>query len=128
MRLRPRLEALAGATGALSPKQVRLVGGLLDRIDAEHVRVGAILTVAALLNPDGALSDWQVALRLERALLRFKATARKRIVAGQPPTPYEELLWIITGPPRSFEEERRAGCACSARRLHDVLKGDRAVD
>ena len=91
--LGPRLEALATATGCLSPRQVRLVGGMLAEIDRLDRRKTALAASRDSLDPEGELSRWQCALRLEQALVRFDAVSRRRIESGyRTPTRLEIAL------------------------------------
>lgn len=91
MTLRPQLEWLATATGQLSGRQVRLVGGMLAELSRLDRRRAALEAATAILDPDGVLSK-----ALERALRRFDAVSRRRIEAGyRPPTALESALLAL---------------------------------
>lgn len=91
--LGPRLSELASATGTLSPRQIRLVGGMLAEIGRLDRRKTALLAARDALDPASELGNWQVALRLELAIKRLKGQPIKRILAGyRQPTEIEKLL------------------------------------
>jgi hypothetical protein len=99
--LGPRLHRIATATGALSPRQIQMIGGALDAIDALDVRQTALKAILDVLDPQGDVSRWALAQRLEGLLKRFNATARRRIeTGGRPPTALESALLVMidTGP------------------------------
>ena len=91
--LRPRLEAIASATGTLTARQVRLVGGMLTELERLTARQTALDAILATLDPDRDQSTWELAQSLECLLRRVQGVAGRRIVAGhRPPSPLEVAL------------------------------------
>lgn len=93
MELRPQLESLALATGALSPRQLRLVGAALAEIDRLQHRQTAILAAWRLLPVEIASNRWHAAMALETALKRIQGVGMRRILNGhRQPSPLESAL------------------------------------
>lgn len=91
--LGPRLLDLARATGQLSERQVRLVGGVLAELERLEGRKTAILEVLSCLPTEVAANRWQAALAIESGLRRIQGVAGRRITAGhRPPSPLEAAL------------------------------------
>lgn len=74
----PRLLSLATATAALTPGQVKLIGGMLDAIDRQNARRTALEAATAILDPNRELSLTARARLIQAALALFKRY--KRIV------------------------------------------------
>lgn len=90
---RPQLEALAMATGALTPAQVRMIGGMLAEVDRLERRKIALQGALRLLPGEIASNRWHAATAMESALKRIQAVAMRRILAGhRPPSPMESAL------------------------------------
>jgi hypothetical protein len=107
MSLRQPLESLALATGQLTAKQVRLIGDALAEVARMDLRQATLQTARAALDPDGNLSTWQVAIRLESALQRFQGAPLKRVKAGhRRPTALECALLVLLdcGGPQCHEK------------------------
>jgi hypothetical protein len=103
MILAPKLRELATATGMLSARSVRLLGGALAAIEAHEKRLAAVESaIQHLQRDDPSLSLWKCCERLEADLRRFE-TAFKRIQSGNRTlrNGYEECLTTllrISGP------------------------------
>lgn len=113
--LGPQLTALASATGQLTGPQLRLVGGLLERLARLDRRQSALCAACRLLDPKRELSRWSLAIALETALARFAAVGARRVQSGaRPATVLEQhLMVLLSGGARSanrlWEEIRDAG-------------------
>ena len=93
MTLRQPLEQLALATGTLTVRQVRLIGGALAEIDRLERRKTAILAAWRLLPDEIAGNRWHAAMALESGLKRIQGVAGRRILAGyRQPTALESAL------------------------------------
>lgn len=87
----PRLMALASATGQLSPAAVKLIGGMLNRLDVlvdrEAARSAALQVAIAALSAEWAgrvkLSTHRMTQLLAAHLNRFESPAYARILAGK---------------------------------------------
>lgn len=91
--LGPRLLDLASATGALSQRQIRLVGGMLEEIGRLNARKTALLRAVSCLPAEIATNRWQAAQAIEAGLHRVQGVAGRRIAAGhRPPSPLEAAL------------------------------------
>lgn len=99
-----RLRHAATATGFYSGPAIKLLGAMLEKLDADLARQSALRTCNRVLNPSGDRSDWQVALDIHEGMKRLN-----RIRPGRLLTEYEEALTVISQG------------AKSARRLHDEL-------
>ena len=75
--LGPQLTALASATGQLTGPQLRLVGGMLERLARLDRRQSALQAAVVLIRRrDPALALTALARRLSAALLRFERYGR----------------------------------------------------
>lgn len=114
--LGPRLLDLASATGALSQRQIRLVGGMLVELERLEARHAALELILATLDPDGDQSTWELAQRLECLLHRLQGIAGRRIAAGhREPSPLEAAMLDLLA---------QGGPTC-ARKLWEELRESR---
>ena len=99
-----RLRHAATATGCYSGPAIKLLGGMLDKLDADLDRQRALRECMKAYNPDSQLSDWQTAIAIHEGIKRLN-----RIRPGRLLTPLESALTIL------------ADGAQSARRIFDAL-------
>ena len=101
--LGPRLVALASATGQLTGPQIRMVCGMLERLERLNHRQAALQAACAILDPERELSRWSLAIALETALARFAAVGARRVQSrARPATVLEgNLMVLLSGGPRS---------------------------
>ncbi|MBK8185731.1 MAG: hypothetical protein IPK63_23680 [Candidatus Competibacteraceae bacterium] len=91
--LGPRLLDLARATGTLTVRQARLVGGMLVELERLEGRKTALLRAVSCLPTEVAANRWQAALAIESGLRRVQGVAGRRVSAGhREPTPLEVAL------------------------------------
>lgn len=87
------------STGQQLAQRIRLVGAALEAgsipasighrlamavgdVERRMARCAALRCAVAAINPDGGLSRWQTAQRLESALRRFESMGHQRVLAG----------------------------------------------
>ena len=99
-----RLRHCATATGCYSGPALKLLGNVLDKLDADLERQKALRRCRKNYNPDGDRSNWQTAIAIHEGIQRVG-----RIRPGRLLTETEEALTTL------------AGGAQSARRIFDTL-------
>ena len=86
-----RLRYAATATGCYSGPALKLLGAMLDRLDADLARQSALRTCQRHLNPDGSQSDWQTARHIAADLPRIHRWRINKVLSD-----YEEALTVIS--------------------------------
>lgn len=95
--LSPRLRELSLATGSLSERSVKLLGGCLAAIADHERRLAALMAAIDYIQAnDPAVGLWAACAQLEADLRRFQ-TAWKRIKSGNrdPRDVYEQSLVVL---------------------------------
>ena len=91
-----RLRYAATATGCYSGPAIKIIGGMLDKLDADLDRQRALRECRNAYNPEGKLSNWQVALAIQDGIKRLD-----RIRPGRLLTPLEDALTTLAEGPQS---------------------------